>query len=283
MAKPDLFDTNNSPLPYVGGIRKKRALKKPKIYNIRKVQQEVAAADDLIVMPTKPTKAEKTNFAKAEEVLKNQNTDSLKLEDAPTFSSLPHEILSGKITSKLKESIQQKYSGRNLPVFTKRSDLRRAVLPHLALIPRLLAGEEEFSFYFNLAVEQRKILNCDTMSEQERWQIEWQKHTAGFHGLRRQAYVSQLIQDHHGTTLARSKNSTVLYWTPEMFCTYVLANEMLLRAYMERTGVPLHEAEKVFRETADFGCHVADGVEFVDDEDTDPKDADRRDKTADDQ
>lgn len=281
MAKPDLFDKSNSPLPYVGGVRKKRATKKPKIYSLKRAEQRAAASDDLIVMPTKPHKAEKADFAKAEAVLQNQNPDSLEPADSPTFSSLPHEILSGNITSTLKESIQQKYAERKLPLFTKRSELRRAVLPHLALIPQLLAGEEEFSFYFNLAVDQRKNLSCDTMSGQERWQIEWQKHTAGFHGLRRQAYVSQLIQDRHGSLLARSRNSTVLYWTPEMFCTYVLANEMLLRAYMERAGVSLREAEKVFRETADFGCHVADSVELVDDEDTLLKEADGRSKTAD--
>lgn len=143
--------------------------------------------------------------------------------------------------------------------------LKNRTLEHIDIIPRILAGEEELSFYYTLALEQRKMLNHSTMTLEERWDIKWEKYIGGFYGLQRQLFISTLLQNKYSELLSKSLNKTVKYWTPDMFSTYVLANEIILKLVMEDMGLLKPDAEKLMKDTVDYGCKVADDIDFHDD------------------
>lgn len=162
-------------------------------------------------------------------------------------------------------AVALKYHGAALPLPRSKKRLRARTEQLMPLIPQLLAGKQPLSFYYTLAVNQRRRLPHAHMTQAERWDIAWAQYIGGFYGLRRQLYVGALVHARFRAQLARSTSKTILYWAPDMFCTYVLANEIILRLVMEDMGLDQAAAERLLRATVDYGCHVADHEELADD------------------
>lgn len=227
--------------------------KKPYVYKKERKEQ-------LIKLPPAVAKVEPKNFDALDKLLLTDTTYTEK-----SLSTLPREILAGNLDTDKKDRVRAKYADQEFPLPRSRSVLREKAQRYLPLIPRFLAGDEELSVFYSLAHLQRKTLAHATMTLKERWDIQWERYVGGFYGLTRQLYVSALIQAAHGQLLAKSTNKTIMYWTPDMFSTYVLANEVLLRVLMDDMGLLHGDAEKMMKDTQDYGCYVADDVEFVDD------------------
>ncbi|WPK25419.1 hypothetical protein PUMCH_002732 [Australozyma saopauloensis] len=203
------------------------------------------------------------NFAKLDILLQEKNRSSL-LENTE-ISQLPLQILKGDLDSTKTEEIRKKYSSKKFSVPISKKELKSRVSQVLPIIPKLLEGKEELSYHYTHASEQRKKLPHTTMTSNERWDIPWDRYIGGYYGLRRQTFISTLIQAEYSGLLAKTKNKTLNYWTQDMFCTYVLANEVILRLIMDDMSLLKAEAEKLMKETVDYGCHVADEEEFADD------------------
>ncbi|OBA24013.1 hypothetical protein METBIDRAFT_10206 [Metschnikowia bicuspidata var. bicuspidata NRRL YB-4993] len=188
------------------------------------------------------------------------------LKDSTSLASL---ILGQDASLAQADATREKYKNQDFPLPKSKRDLKHRTKRLLGIVPRLLAGEEDLSIFYTFAHNQSRNLPHVTMSPAESFDLPWLQYTAGFYGLRRQNFVSQLIEAEHGELLRKSRNKTVVYWSPDMFCTYVLAPEIILRLVMEDMALSRDEAESLLRQTADFGSHVADGVELVDDLDFD--------------
>lgn len=196
----------------------------------------------------------------------------LKVSDpaqAPT-ASLAQQLADGNfgLLSTHTPSEEFKADGGSSPTVDlpkSRQLLKDRVAPLLEIIPKLLDGLEPFSRYYTLATEQRKTLSHATMLAKDQWDINWKPYI-GPYGLVRQLYVGLLILRSHGKLLARLKNKTVLYWLPDMFATYVLANEIILRLVKADQGCSLAEAEEYMKSHAEYGLR-ADDVDFADDVD----------------
>lgn len=249
-----LFETARRPRKNKAGVVLKG--KKPYIYKKEKQEELIKIA------PAKAPAVQPQNFLELDRLLSQPVAVA---RPAVQASSLPNAILEGRLESTKKDGVRAKYAKRTFALPTSKRALKARVAKHLPVIPRLLAGEEELSFYYTLAHLQRKGLPHKTMTLAERWDIRWDRYVCGFYGLRRQQFISTLIQAAHNDVLAKSTNKTIMYWTPDMFSTYVLANEVILRIVGEDTGLDRGAVEKLMRETADYGCHLADEIELEDD------------------
>lgn len=175
-------------------------------------------------------------------------------------------IIVGLRTEQAKASAtREKYKDREFPLPMLKKELRRRVQHHLSVVPKLLAGKEELSVFYSLAYRQQEKLPHTTMSSGELFDIPWHQFIAGFYGLMRQNYISQMIQSEHGALLRRSRNKTVVYWLPDMFATYVMAPEIIIRLVMEDMNLSKAKAEDLLRRTGDYGNHVADNTEMEND------------------
>lgn len=184
-------------------------------------------------------------------------------------SSLAASIIGQRSGRAKQDATREKYENHNFPLPQSKKGLKRRIEPLLEVVPRLLAGEEDLSIFYNLAHEQYKSLPHLTMTSRETFEIPFQKYVAGYYGLLRQNFVSMLIQAKYGDLLRKSRNKTVLYWSPDMFATYVLANEIILRLVMEDMEMSKLQAESFLQKTADYGTYIADEIEFANDLDFD--------------
>lgn len=203
----------------------------------------------------------KPNFHDIDKLLENEPKSEI--TRSSLYLLLPTSIIEGNIGAET--PVLNKYSGKAFPLPKSQRAFKDRITKLLPVIPRILQGEEELSFYYTLALEQRKESPHKTMLSTESENIEWKRHVGGFFGLKRQHFVSRLIMARYGDDLRKLTNKTIVYWTPETFSTYVLANEVLLRLLVEDEGMSFAKAEHFLKDTIDYGCHVADGVEFKDD------------------
>lgn len=240
--------------------------KKPKPFVYKKDNDD---QDQLIKLPitNTPKSSDTVTLLAFDKLDKILSSDSVPRTPSrtKTFSSLPTDILQGNFHLLNSDKIREKYDIAKFPLPNSKAKLKQRVDAHIDIIPKILAGEKELSFYYTLALNQRKRLKHSTMTLEERWDIEWAKYIGGFYGLQRQLFISTLIQNKYSELLSKSSNKTVKYWTPDMFATYVLANEIILKLVMEDMDLLKPEAEKVMKDTIDYGCKVADDEEFQDD------------------
>lgn len=242
--------------------------KKPKPFIYKKDHDD---ADQLIKIPSTKSHTKSSNsvallaFDKLDKLLSSESANTTPTRKQESFSSLPSDILQGNFYHLNSDKVKEKYKNTKFPLPNSKTMLKNRTLEHIDIIPRILAGEEELSFYYTLALEQRKMLNHSTMTLEERWDIKWEKYIGGFYGLQRQLFISTLLQNKYSELLSKSLNKTVKYWTPDMFSTYVLANEIILKLVMEDMGLLKPDAEKLMKDTVDYGCKVADDIDFHDD------------------
>lgn len=244
---------------------KKRLLANKKIpYIYKKKPQEQLISIESCKIQKKPKDVQLEKLLKLESLLSEPKNDVASLKDVPV-SLLPQQIIKGHMDSTKLDDIRIKYALADFPLPKSKTELKKRVACISSIIPKLLNGEEELSYHYTLALEQRKSLKNTTMSSSERWDISWEKYIGGFYGLRRQSFISTLIQTEFATLLRENRNKTIAYWSPDMFSTYVLANEIILRLVMDDMKLLKKEAEQLLRDTVDFGSHLADEREFADD------------------
>lgn len=242
--------------------------KKSPYVHKKKPQEELITIKPISIDKAKSikesSKAEK--FIELDTLLNADNKTANFIKNAP-LSLLPQQILKGDMDSTKTDTIRKKYASRpsSLPLPKSKNELKKRVSETISIIPSLLDGTEELSYHYTRASEQRKQLKNATMSSNERWDIDWSKYIGGFYGLRRQTFISTLIQSKYAELLSKNRNKTVLYWSTDMFCTYVLANEIILRLIMADTGKTKEEAEDMMKDTVDYGSHIADDEIFADD------------------
>lgn len=242
--------------------------KKPKPFIYKKDNDD---SDQLIKLPIVTTPRKSSDivtllaFDKLDKILSSNSTPTTPSHKIKSFSSLPSDILQGNFHQLNSDKVREKYNNTRFPLPNSKANLKERAEKHIEIVPRILAGEEELSFYYTLALDQRKLLKHSTMTLEERWDINWSKYIGGFYGLQRQLFISTMIQNKYNDLLSKSTNKTVKYWTPDMFATYVLANEIILKLVMEDMELLKPEAEKLMKDTVDFGFKVADDEEFQDD------------------
>ncbi|RKP30521.1 hypothetical protein METBISCDRAFT_23253 [Metschnikowia bicuspidata] len=237
--------------------RKKKGLSKPYVFKKKPLEKLIA------IKPAEDANTPKTNFEELDELLKPRDFTNM-LENAPV-SLLPLLILQGDINSANAAPVRAKYASKTFPLPKSKQRLKLRVSALLPVVKRLLEGAEELSYHYTRASAQRKLLKNATMSSSEHWDVRWDEYVGGFYGFRRQAFISELIQAEYADLLPKIRNKTISYWSPDMFCMYVLANEIILRLIMEDMQLLKQETETVMKETADYGCHIADEQEFTDD------------------
>lgn len=226
------------------------------------------ASEQLIKIPKRvkvATSDKDLDFDKLDKLLSEKTNETSQNSQLTEYSSLPQDILRGDIEQMNLDTVREKYIKRTFPLPQSKAKLKEKVGKHLEVIPKILAGEEELSFYYTLASDQRKQLLHLVMTLDERWDIKWEKYVAGFYGLKRQNFVASLIQAKYLHLLMKLTNKTVRYWGPDMFATYVLANEIILRLVMEDLDLEKDLAEKLLKDTVDYGCKLADEKKFEDD------------------
>lgn len=232
-----------------------RSLKRKKPYIYQPQEKEESLIDLSLAKPTPPQP-----FKPLDDIL-----DQKPEKPTQNFLTLPQSIVTGTLEE---PDVSEKYADKKFPLPRSKQDLKTRAQKHLAVIPSLLAGEEEMLVYYTLAVEQRKQLKRKVMDQEDRDSITWKNHIGGFYGLERQHFVSSLILEQFSGLLRKSLNKTIVYWTPEGFSAYVLANEIILRIVMDDMGVSMDEAERLLKDTRNYGCFVADKVPFENDLET---------------
>ncbi|EGW31973.1 uncharacterized protein SPAPADRAFT_66652 [Spathaspora passalidarum NRRL Y-27907] len=162
------------------------------------------------------------------------------------------------------DTVKEKYKDMDIPSsISSRKKLIERAEKHIDIIPKILRGKLPPSFYYDLAKKQRDKSIHETMGGTEKFQINWESFYGGYYGLKRQSIIGTLISNRFQQELKRSANTnrTVSYWTIPRFCTYVLANEILIRMVMEDMKCDFEKAEEIISATTDYGIVVADSME----------------------
>lgn len=160
----------------------------------------------------------------------------------------------------------------DVPIRSQKA-LNKVCKPFLPLIPCILKGKTPSPFY-NRAKE---IFQKSNSVMLQRSQLDASIFTAGFYGLKRQIWVSQLILKEFRDTLQMSKSPIVRWWGVDDFARYVLAPEILSLLAMSDLGLPTAcstfrieqikdlqwfdsriDLLAIFQDTIEFGVRVAD-------------------------
>lgn len=176
------------------------------------------------------------------------------------------------------EPIREKFKDYLIPetILSQKELLSRAEA-HFDIIPKLLDGDLPVSSYFKQARRQRKSSKLQVMDTNEHWHIDWEQYFAGYYGFKRQSIIGEHIAKKFYKQLLNCDSDTVVYWTIPKFCTYILANEIIIRMVMEdiqrgrykgkkiKQQELIKEAERIIRETVEYGTVVADSIEVEND------------------
>ncbi|RLV95185.1 Restriction of telomere capping protein 4 [Spathaspora sp. JA1] len=227
---------------------------------------ESSESSDEEVILVKDVREELGEKEEDEEAEKEEEEKNIKPKVVPEDLDNSTSILkslSGQSQSKI-DSIKRKYKGKGIPnpIVSRKSLIERSE-KHLTTVTKILRGKHPPSFYYELAKKQKENSIHETMGSVEKWKVNWESYYGGYYGLKRQSIIGTLIQNRLQQQLKRSvkTNRTVSYWTIPRFCTYVLANEIIIRMIMEDMNCDFDEAEEIIRTTTDYGIVVADSVE----------------------
>ncbi|RCK65234.1 Restriction of telomere capping protein 4 [Candida viswanathii] len=162
--------------------------------------------------------------------------------------------------------VLRKYRKLKIPKPIKyKSALLRKADSHMKVIKKLLDGKQEPCIYYGLAKAQCSKSKHETMSQLDKWQIEWEKFHGGYYGFQRQSMIgSHILEKYENKLLNFSNgNKTVSYWGVAQFSTYVLANEIIIRMIMDDMNMDFEKAQEFCQKTTDYGNVVADSTEVV--------------------
>lgn len=243
----------------------KKQRKKPFIHRAAEPEEaliKLPATRESEKLAKSPKTARASDFARIESIIASdvsRQGSSGKLHHSAssspaTYSALPEQIALGTALGEKSEQIMAKYKDANFPMAKTKQELRQQAQKYLHVIPELLEGKVEMLVFYTLAVEQRKNSLAKIMDAAEREKVKWKNFVGGFYGFARQHCISELVFIRFRDLLFKSSNKTIRFWTPEGFSDYVLANEIILRMVMDDMKISMKEAERVLRQTADFGC-----------------------------
>ncbi|KAK6462960.1 RTC4-like domain-containing protein [Scheffersomyces coipomensis] len=177
------------------------------------------------------------------------------------------EELSKDNSSKIKD-VKKEYAKYNFPkLTTSKRKLLKKCEKYMDIIPKILKGKESTSDFYELAKKQRQSSPHETMAVGEKWEIKWKDYYGGYYGFKRQSIIGDAISTRFEKELksAEKKNKTLSYWTITGFCTYILANELIIRLAMEDLDVNFNKAESIIKKSVEYGIVVSDSREVKDD------------------
>lgn len=204
-----------------------------------------------------------------EKVRKNEG------EFASSDDDFAVEMMKGNILSTMEnrkqasmEAVRLKFKDKDYPkpISSKKSLLTRTEA-HLYIIPQILKGKLETSIFYDMAKSISESSSHETMTHKEKWKINWQEFFGGYYGFKRQLFIASIILSRHKKDLqnAANRNKTVSYWTISGFSTFVLANEIVIRFVMHDFDCTISEAEKIIKESSEYGTVISDSTELIDD------------------
>lgn len=161
--------------------------------------------------------------------------------------------------------VAAKYGHQYPAPILSRALLRQRCMPHLAIVPQILAGKINTCYIYPMAKAAAAKSPHATMSQLEKFEVDWRRYFGGYYGLERQSFIASLILDRYtAELLAAHHNKVVSYWTLAGFATFVLANEVIIRLIMTDFGCGFERAEAIMQESTDYGLEVADAADFAD-------------------
>lgn len=161
---------------------------------------------------------------------------------------------------------QYKNCGYPEPPLSKRALLRK-VEKFLPIVNNILKDKERTSYFFDYAHAQFKTSQHETMSKEEKWEVDWTKYFGGYYGLKRQLFIGEIIKYKCKEPLRifSQKNEMASYWTINGFTNFILANELIVRMVMEDLNCDFERAQSTVRESVNYGLRYTDIHQFNDD------------------
>lgn len=232
--------------------------------------------------PTRPLNNNKGEVRKLDELIASRSgkyEDYMKKvrneQDIDLNCGFAVEILKGNILSTMEdrkreniEAIRDKFKEKGYPnPISSKKLLLKKTEDYLYIIPQILKGKIGTTYFYDMAKSQCELSTHETMTQKEKWNINWQKYFGGYYGFKRQLFIASIIISRLKKDLqhAANRNKAVSYWTINGFSTFVLANEIIIRFVMEEFNCNMTKAESILKESSEFGTTVSDSTELVDD------------------
>lgn len=168
-----------------------------------------------------------------------------------------------------KDEIALKYGSKSYPdpIISKKL-LSQKCLEHISIVPLILKGKLHTCYLYPLAKRKSIASQHETMTQAEKFEINWSNFFGGYYGFQRQSFIASIIMNKYDLELrqANRTNKVVTYWTINGFATFILANEIILRMIMKDFGdCSLERAEEIMRDSTEYGIEVADEIDMIDD------------------
>ncbi|CAK7896890.1 hypothetical protein CAAN1_03S05732 [[Candida] anglica] len=210
----------------------------------------------------------------SQETTSNSNDHKLRLSEQTT-PDLAAIVAKGDFMATLegrkkyeKKLMEEKYKDAKYPksIISKQRLVNR-IEKYLKVVPQILKGKLDTCYIYPMAKRQYEQSTHETMTQQEKWDIDWQKYFGGYFGFQRQSFIASRITTRYYNELnmASKKNSLLNYWTISGFATFVLANEVIIRLIMEDYQCEFDKAEKIMKESTEYGVAVSDEIDMIDD------------------
>lgn len=168
----------------------------------------------------------------------------------------------------IKEAIASKYKNTKFDHVTRsKRALRNRVCDNIEFIDEILLDFKKCSMFYDKAEMQAHSSLNETLSASDRNTIDWNSYFGGYFGFKRQLFISSVIFSLRKKELlqAAKKYSVVSFWTIDGFCTYILANELILKFIMQDCQCSLDDAKNIICDSVDYGLYVTDTVDMHDD------------------
>lgn len=172
----------------------------------------------------------------------------------------------------IREAIVSQYKNTKFDHVTRsKRALRNRVCDNIGFIDEILMDFRKCSMFYDKAEMQARFSPNETLSASDRDTIDWNSYFGGYFGFKRQLFISSVIFSLRKKELfqAAKKYPVVSFWTVDGFCTYILANELILKFIMQDLQCSLNDAKNTICESVDYGLYVTDTKDLHDDLDFD--------------
>ncbi|CAN3370248.1 hypothetical protein DICA4_F28128 [Diutina catenulata] len=190
-------------------------------------------------------------------------TDRLKVADqeftAPSLPKLDFDEPSAA------PEVEKEVNGIAIPPAYTKEQLDKELETHFDAVTRVLDPEKAKPAYYEQARQIQQRSSHETIRTGDFYSIPWKDFYSGFIGHERQLYLGAQIYERVKPQLHRlhNKDKVLQYWTFDKYCAYVLANEVVIAMTKEIFKVnSTEEAIDIIKATTDYGCTIADNVEF---------------------
>lgn len=203
----------------------------------------------------------------AKPVLTDDSTFFLNTLSSDTEEWDPMAALQERSRS-IKEAIASKYKNTKFDHVTRsKRALRNRVCDNINIIDELLLDFKKRSMFYDKAEMQARSSLNETLSASDRNTIDWNSYFGGYFGFKRQLFISSVIFSLRKKELlqAAKKYPVVSFWTIDGFCTYILANELILKFIMQDFQCSLDDAKNTISDSVEYGLYVTDTIDMHDD------------------